>query len=69
MGRGSEVGAKEKAADQWVEQSVVKVSPKVEADGDSFGMILKTAKGNETTRTYRLYGTDCPESDVSWRDS
>lgn len=33
-------------------------------DGDSFGMEFMSAKGRKILRTYRLYGTDCPESDA-----
>ena len=55
--------AKGKAKDKWVEQVVVRLSLERQLDGDSFGIELKTPKGNPTTRTYRLYGADCPESD------
>ena len=54
--------AKEKAADLWVEQKGVALLPERQADGDSFGMTVKSAKGNPVKRTYRLYGADCPES-------
>jgi endonuclease YncB( thermonuclease family) len=52
-----------KAEDKWVEQTGAKLSDERQADGDSFGVELKSAKGNPLLRTYRLYGVDCPESD------
>jgi len=56
------VAAKEKAEDKWFEHDA-KLSKERLSDGDSFGMEIKTPKGNPTTRTYRLYGVDCPETD------
>lgn len=56
--------AKAKAGDKWVDQGEVNLAPHVQLDGDSFGMEMKTAKGNKVERTYRLYGTDCTESDA-----
>jgi endonuclease YncB( thermonuclease family) len=52
-----------KSEAKWVEQAGAKLSDARQADGDSFGIELKSAKGNPLLRTYRLYGVDCPESD------
>jgi endonuclease YncB( thermonuclease family) len=51
-----------KAEAKWVEQKDAKLSDARQADGDSFGMEIKNAKGNPLLRTFRLYGVDCPES-------
>ena len=56
--------AKGKAASKWVEHTDCKFTRKRQADGDSFAMEVKTPQGNSTVRTYRLYGVDCPETDV-----
>lgn len=52
-----------KSESKWVEQAGAKLSDARQADGDSFGIELNSAKGNPLLRTYRLYGVDCPESD------
>ena len=52
-----------KSEEKWVEQKDAKLSDERQSDGDSFGMEIKSAKGNPLLRTYRLYGVDCPESD------
>ena len=59
------VPAKDKAADKWVRHEDAEFTEERQSDGDSFGMLVKTSKGNETIRTYRLYGVDCPETDAS----
>lgn len=56
--------AEDKAVDKWVEQKGVELLTERQADGDSFGMTVESAKGKRVKRTYRLYGVDCPESDA-----
>lgn len=58
---------KSKAAEKWVEHDEVELAEERQTDGDSFGMWIKTPKGNRTLRTYRLYGVDSPESDAKDR--
>jgi endonuclease YncB( thermonuclease family) len=50
----------------WKAHGPAKFSEKREADGDSFGIEIKGAKGKAkgTVTTYRLYGVDCPETDA-----
>jgi endonuclease YncB( thermonuclease family) len=59
------VPAKDRAAGKWVPHEDAEFTGERQGDGDSFGMRVKTSKGNGTTRTYRLYGVDCPETDAS----
>lgn len=63
LAASTSAAAKEKAADKWVEQDGGELSKERQSDGDSFGIELKSPKGNKILRTYRLYGVDCPESD------
>lgn len=63
LGSMATAAPKGKAAEKWVEQQVVTLA-KRQVDGDSFGITIKTPKGNPTDRTYRLYGVDCPESNA-----
>lgn len=57
--------AEGKAEDKWMKHEEGKLSHDRQIDGDSFGIELKGAKGKPITRTYRLYGADCPESNDS----
>lgn len=52
-----------KAEERWVERGDCKLVEGRFADGDSFVLEWRDEKGKTTTRTYRLYGVDCPESD------
>ena len=56
-----------RAAEKWVERADCRLADDRFADGDSFGLEWKDAKGDKVKRTYRLYGVDCPESDVGDR--
>lgn len=48
---------------KWVEHPEAIFTTERQANGDSFAMEMLTKKGNKILRAYRLYGTDCPESD------
>jgi endonuclease YncB( thermonuclease family) len=56
-------GPAKKAEDQWIVQKGAEFLEERQVDGDSFGMTVIPAK-NRVKRTYRLYGVDCPETDV-----
>lgn len=58
------VMAKDKPAISWVEQKNAEFLPIRQADGDSFGMTVASPAGKRVKRTYRLYGVDCPETDL-----
>ncbi|MEO8614396.1 MAG: hypothetical protein ABI600_04590 [Luteolibacter sp.] len=57
--------AEGRAPEKWVEYADATLSPARQADGDSFAMEWKSPKGRKITRTFRLYGADCPESDAN----
>ena len=52
-----------KKAEEWIVQKGAEFLEERQVDGDSFGMTVIPAK-NRVKRTYRLYGVDCPETDV-----
>ncbi len=52
-------------APQWVEQKNPEFLAERYVDGDSFGMTVESPKRKRVKRTYRLYGADSPECDVT----